>query len=179
MSLARQTEIMEAQVDLTGAQTVIDYAHHEVHAGKSFCVYNTQSIETATFKYQIKAPNTTTKIHMIIGAECTGEMTVLVTEGSDKTDGTAVAAVNHNRQGTPAVATCVVTHTPTDGTTDGATTIFTQRVGATGVASKTIVAGLGRALNEFILKKNTKYVVAITTYASVYATLMLDWYEEA
>lgn len=29
----------------------------------------------------------------------------------------------------------------------------------------------------WILKPNTKYVISITTYAAVYATMKIDWFE--
>lgn len=177
MNDAQLRGIVKNQIDsTTNAQTIVSYDHHEVHAGSFFSVYNTQSVSTTTFKWQVTTPNTDVLAHLQFGVACTGEMTALVTEGSDRTDGTAITEINHHRSSTN-TAGVVVTHTPTGGTTDGAVTLFSLRDGATGVASKTIASGSGRATNEYILKKNTKYVISVTTYAAVYVTLELDWYE--
>lgn len=155
----------------------ITYAHHEIHSGSSFTAVDLRSVSTTTFKWQITTPDSLVYAHILFDIECTGEMTLLVTEGSDRTNGTAVPAINRNRVGTPSAATVVVTHTPTSGTTDGATTIMNKRIGATGVGNKTLTAGGVRGANEFVLKPNTKYVVSATTYAAVYVSLGLDWYE--
>ena len=164
---------------ISSALNVINYEHHEVHDGSSFTVADTVSCDTTTCKWQVTTPNTTTYAHMLFELSCTGEATYLVTEGSDRTDGTALVEVNRRRVGTPATATTIVTRTPTGGTTDGATTLFTMRNGITNVAGKNIEVGTARATNEWVLKPNTKYVISVTTYAAVYVTCLLDWYEHA
>lgn len=177
MSEARRTEILENQIDdVTNALTTIEYDHHEVHEGNMYSVSHVQSVDTTSFKWQVTTPNTDKLAHMIFNLECIGELLATITEGSDRTDGTALAEVNHNRASSN-TAGVVVTHTPTGGSTDGATTIFAIRSGATGTASKTIAIGARRGVNEFILKKNTKYVIAATTYAASYVSLELSWYE--
>jgi hypothetical protein len=161
----------------THALLTMDYGHYKVHEGSSFTVADTVVVDTTTVKWQVTTPNTTKYAHLIFTLTCTGEATYLVTEGSDRTDGTALNEVNRNRVGTPTVATVIVTRTPTGGTTDGATTLFSMRNGITNVAGKNIEGSTARATNEWILKPNTKYVISITTYAAVYATVVLDWYE--
>ena len=163
--------------DSTYSRTTIEYDHHEIHSGNSCHVSDVQSVDTTTFKWQVTTPNTLVYAHMVFDLECTGEMSVSITEGSDRTDGTALAEINRNRVGTPNTAGTVVTHTPTGGSTDGATTIFTIRSGSTGVGGKTILAGGSRGNNEYVLKPNTKYVISATTYAAVFVSLELDWYE--
>ena len=161
----------------TSSLQIIEYEHHEIHSGSSFVCSDLQNVDTTTFKWQVTTPDSTKYAHMVFDIDCTGEMLVVITEGSDRTDGTALAEINRNRVGTPTSATVIVTHTPTGGTTDGATTIMNHRSGATGVGSKTIAAGGARGGNEFVLKPNTKYVIAVTTYADVWVSLDLDWYE--
>lgn len=161
----------------TRALTNISFEHHLIHIGDSFVVCDVQNVNATTIKWQITTPNTTKYSHVIFDIEATGEMLMAVTEGSDRTDGVALTEINRSRIGTPNVAGTIVTRTPTGGSTDGATTITSRRVGATGVASKTLTGGGNRGTNEFILKPNTKYVVAITTFADIYVTFCLDWYE--
>ena len=161
----------------TRAITTINYAHHKIHSGSSFVCIDLQNVDTTTFKWQVTTPASTKYAHIIFDLDCTGEMTVLITEGSDRTDGTALTELNRNRVGTPTTATVIVPHTPTGGDTDGTVILMNHRSGATGVGSKTIAAGGARGGNEFILKPATKYVISVTTYADVWVSLDLDWYE--
>ena len=171
-------ETDEVRIDAsTNSLQTIEYEHHEIHGGSSFHTSDVREVDTTTFKWQVTTPAGTKYSHIVFNIECTGEMLLLVTEGSDRTDGTALVEINRNRVGTPTVAGTIITHTPTGGTTDGATTIFTTRVGSTGVGSKTLSGGGSRGNNEYILKPSTKYVVSVTTYATVNVSLELDWYE--
>jgi hypothetical protein len=155
----------------------IPFEHHELHEGDSFVVCDVQSVDTTTLKWLITTPDSLKYCHALFDIQCTGEVSILVTEGADRTGVTALTAINRRRVGTPTVATLSVKRTTSAGTTDGAITIESKRVGATGSGSKTISAGGSRGNNEYILKPNTKYVVAITTYAAVYVSMCLDWYE--
>ena len=179
MSYFKDINIASPQDGITTALKTISYEHHEIHGGSSFVVSDVQNVDSTTMKWQVTTPDSTSYGHMLFNVDCTGEMYMLITEGSDRTDGTALSEVNRRRVGTPDAATVIVTRTPTDGATDGATTILATRSGSTGVASKTISAGGARGENEFILKPNTKYVIAITTYANIYVSLQLDWYEHS
>ena len=161
---------------VTGAVETVSYAHHEIHSGNSYTTIDSQAVDTTTIKWQVTTPDNTKWAHMLFNADCTGEMTVLVTEGSDRVDGTALAEINRNRNSTN-IAGVIVTRTPTGGSTDGATVLFNTRVGATSVASKTIDSGTSRGNSEYVLKQNTKYVISVTTYAAVQVSLHLDWYE--
>lgn len=152
------------------------YGHHEIHGGSSYTCSDVQNVDTTTLKWMVAVANTDKEPNLIFDIECTGEMTLLITEGADRAGGTAVAAINRNRRSTNTAET-TITRTPAGGSTDGATTIKNLRTGATGVASKTIAAGGARGQNEFILKKNTKYIISVTTYADVWVSLNLDWYE--
>ena len=160
----------------TGALVTITQAHHEVHEGDQYLVTDSQNLDTTTMLWQVTAPNTAIEPHIVFDIECTGEMLIVITEGSDMTDGTAMAEVNRNRRSVN-TATTIVTRTPTGGTTVGTTVISTARSGATSIASKTIASGAARGTNEFVLKINTKYVISVTTFADVWVSLHLDWYE--
>jgi hypothetical protein len=163
--------------ETTGSVITIDYAHHEIHEGDSFTVSDTLACNTTTVKWMIVTPNTTKYAHLVFDLSSSGEATFLVTGDADRTAGTALTTFNRRRVGTPASSTVTVSRTPTDGGTDGATILFSKRSGITGVGSKSIEGANAREFNEWILKPNTKYIVSITTYADVYATCKLDWYE--
>ena len=160
--------------ETTDALSSITYEHHEIHEGDMYSVDDLLACDNTTLLWLITTPNTTKYAHMIFGVDCTGEMTVLVTEGANRTTSSAaLTPINRRRMSTNA-ATVVVGRGATGGTTNGATTIKNTRVGATGKFST--VGGSERS-HEFILKANTKYVVSATTYATVYVALRLDWYE--
>jgi hypothetical protein len=151
--------------------------HHMVHEGNLYRISDVQNVNTTTLKWMLTTPNTTKWMHMTFPFECTGEMTMLITEGADRTGTNLLTAVNRNRN-SGNTATLVVHRAYSDGSTDGATTILTSRVGATGIApSKTLAVSGTRAESEWILKQNTKYIVSVTTYADVYVTARFDWYE--
>jgi len=174
--MPNSTIITSPRDSSTHALETIDYAHHEIHSGSSFVVTDVQSVSTTTQKWMVTTPNTTKWAHMIFNIECTGELLAVVTEGADRTGTTGLTEINRNRNSGGA-ATVAVHRDVSSGTTDGAVTMGSVRSGATGVGSKTISAGGSRGTNEFVLRQNTKYVVSVTTYAAVFVTLRLDWYE--
>jgi hypothetical protein len=160
----------------TRSLQAIDYAHHEVHSGSSFVVSDVQAVDTTTMQWMVTTPNTTKWAHMIFAFDCTGEVQIVITEGADRNGTNALVEINNNRN-SATTATTVMHRAVSGGTTDGAVTIFSHRSGSTGVGSKTVSAGGGRAENEFVLKQNTKYIVTITTYAAVYVSAIFDFYE--
>lgn len=176
MNVNRLTEIQESAFDkIYGTSAIIQAEHRMIHQGKSYTVSDVQYVATTSMAWQITTPAGTEYAHMVVDAFCTGEMQAVLTEGSDKTDGTALVEINRNRNVTTA-STVIVTRTPTDGTTVGATVLRSSRNGSTGVASKTVSASDLRASSEFILKPATKYVLTVTTYADVYVTFRANWY---
>jgi len=159
----------------TGAVVGVGYAHHEIHEGSSFKVCDVQNINTTTQKWIVTTPDSKTYAHMLFDAFCTGEMSVLVTEGADRTGTTVLTPLNRRRVGTPPAATVIVHRDVSGGATDGAIELEKVRVGATDKFSAAISEH--RDQNEYVLKPNTKYVMAVTTYADVNVSLHLDWYE--
>ena len=162
--------------DVTDHLVLIDEAHHEVHESGNYLVSDVQNLSTTTMKWMVTTPDTLKWSHMVFDIECTGEVRVTILEGADRTGTNLLTTINRNRNNGIAAGT-LIHRLVSAGTTDGATTIFDLRSGATGQGSKTITPGGGRGENEFMLKQNTKYVVSVTTFADVYATVHFDWYE--
>ena len=163
--------------NMTYTNIVINYAHHEIHEGSGFIVNDVQNVNATTMKWQITTPSSSKYAHVFFDIEGTGEISVVVTEGSDRTDGVALTKINRNRSGTFTSAGLIITRTPTGGSTDGATVIFAKRSGATGINGKTLEGGGMRGENEYVLKSGTKYVVAIETFANIYVSFRMNWYE--
>lgn len=162
---------------ISGVSVAMEFDHHEVHHGHSFKVDDVQSVDTTTQKWMVTTPDSNNYAHMIFNVLTTGEASMLVTEGADRTGTTVLISINRNRTGTPIPAKVTVHRDVSGGTTDGATTIKNIRAGATGKFSA--MAGEARGQNEYVLKPGTKYVVAVTTYAAIHASLHLDWYEHS
>ena len=155
----------------------IEYDHHEVHEGSSFVVTDVQNVDSTSMQWMITTPNTTKYAHMIFDIHGTGELQAVLTEGADRTGTNALTVINRRRVGTPTAATVTVHRVVSGGATDGATTIFSLRAGATGGGNKTVSTGGHRGMNEYILKPDTKYIVTITTYANIYVSFHIVWYE--
>ena len=167
---------------VTGARVAVQSSHHEVHEGCAFTVHDRLNISTATQKWLVVTPNSLKFAHMIFSAVATGEISITVTEGATHTGTTGLTEVARRRVvESPAIAATLTAFRGVDtvspATSDGITEILAERSGATGQGNKTMEAGTGRGENEYILAPNTKYTVAIQTFADVWVTLILDWYE--
>lgn len=159
----------------TGAQVVVSHDEHKLGDGKCFKLDDLQNVSTATKKWMVTTPDSKVYARMLFDILCSGEMTVLVTEGADRTGTTSLTPINRNRVGTPAAATVGVHRDISGGSTDGVTTIKNFRIGATDKFSA--LPGESQGRRGYVLKPNTKYVVSVTTYANVHVTMRLHWCE--
>jgi len=159
----------------SGSLVTIGHTEAEINDGDSFKIDDVIHLNTTSQLWLITTPDSTKYAHMIFDFLGTGEMYVIITEGADRTTGTALAAINRRRVGTPTEATVTVKRGATGGTTNGAITIETFRIGSTDKFSAMIGETNGRRM--YILKPNTKYVVSVETFADVYITMRLQWCE--
>ena len=160
----------------TNSLQTISYAHHEVHSGSSFVCTDVQNLEEATVQWMITTTDTTKWAHIVFDIDCTGEFLVTITEGADRTGTNLLTCVNRNRNSST-MPTMVMHRAVSGGTTDGATTMWTHRAGATNSGGQSGSPGGSRGIEEFILKQNTKYIITIETFADVYVTFDVDFYE--
>ena len=159
-----------------GIDVAIDHELHAIHLGESFKVDDLLNINTDTQLWLITTSNSLTYAHIIFDFLCTGEQTILITEGADRTTSAAnLVPLNRRRVGIPSAATVIVGRGATGGSTNGATVIENLRIGATDKFSA--LAGESEGRRGYVLKPNTKYVVSVTTYADVWVTLRLHWCE--
>ena len=159
----------------THALNTIDYPHHEIHDGDAFtCSYTVDLAQSAAANLLIVTPDTTRYAHFGWLLHCELEADMALYEAV-----TATAAANpsvaYNRERNWATtSTVVVTHTPT-GVTEGATIIRSAHFGTGRTAGGSSDDG-----QEFILKRNTKYLFRVTNAvnsASNYISIRLNWYE--
>jgi hypothetical protein len=160
---------------ITGSMQVVDYVHHEIHAGSAF---NFQEVITlgsgATQDYLITVPDTTKWPHFGYSVEGGAGVTVEIYEGADRTGTTAQTIVNRNRN-SATTATTTLHKGQSGGTTDGTRIVW--RKSGTGVSGGRAAGNAGEG-QERVLKRNTKYLLRITSAAaSNDVSISLDWYE--
>jgi hypothetical protein len=186
----RKTALMD---DITLGLVTVDFPHHEIHEGHAFSlVYSVASLGAMTtpddtITLTFTTPNTTTHIHMTFSAygtagwllsfieapsggkeNPTGSFTIL-----NKDRNSAITSMLKDIAGTP-----VVNKVSYDATlATGGTTLWSEYLGGT---SRPFAGGSpagGR--DEFILKINTTYQLALYGTDANPAILQMSWYEHA
>jgi hypothetical protein len=148
----------------TESLMTIDYAHHEIHDGTMFSYDDVITLGSgATQDYVITVPDTTTWPHLAFDIEsCDGGMTFELYEGTDKVGTTLQTTYNRNRN-SATTATTTIHKGQSGGTTDG--TRIGWRSSGTGAAGGKVSGQVGEA-TERVMKRNTKYIVRITSKAA-------------
>jgi hypothetical protein len=156
----------------TGAISVVDYPHHELHAGKAFVVHAENTIASgASINITFTTPNTLRWLHAVPRARCSGEANLTINEGVTAASGTSFTPVNRNRNSAEAAGPTDVVITAT--VSDKGTEIFAEHFGAGQNRG-----GESRGTEEWLLKQNTKYsFIVLSEAASNDCELILDWYE--
>ena len=157
----------------TNALNVIEYEHHEIHAGSSFW-YDDVVTGSAAVNYVLTTPNSTDEVHFGYDIDSSNAgYTLEIFEAGDRVPTTAQTAYNRNREiGTAPTAT--IHKAFTDGATDG-TRIVWHVSGTTAAGGK--VGGSTADGTERVLAINTQYIIRITPLASNTFSLRINWYE--
>lgn len=159
----------------TRSLCTLDYEHCEVHSGSHYLYTDAITLGNGESQaYVITAPDTAKYAHMVfimnsgLGASST------VAEGGDRTPTTLQNTWNSNRNSSNSAGTLV--HKGfSGGTTDG-TTMISVNVGSASTGGKT--GGGARSEEEIILKRNTQYILTLTSGAnSNNITIIMTWYE--
>lgn len=160
---------------VTEALSIIDYVHHEIHAGSNFFYTDSVTLASAgTQDYLITTPNTKKWAHLIFQATGSAITQVQIYEGADRVGSTLQTVFNSNRNITTD-ATTTVHKGQSGGTTDGAL-IWQRKSGAAQGASRT--GAESSHSGEIVLKQNTKYLLRFTSgTADNLTNLNLEWYE--
>ena len=158
----------------TRALSIIDYVHHEIHAGSHFRVVDYTDLSSgASIEFLFTAPDSDKEIHFFFEISTEAEAEYLFVEDAVIAgSGTTVTTINSNRNSTK-TASLNLFHTPVDVTISG-TTLAKSRLGA---GRK--VGGSDRNDDEIILKRNSKNYLRIMEKAGS-ANLIgwsFSWYE--
>jgi hypothetical protein len=172
------SELRMALLDhITNSRVVMEYEHHEIHAGDHFFYSDYDSdVDTAGPKYyRLTTPNTTKLIHILFSLYSEGSGTWQLFENPTvNAAGTAATTFNSNRNSATA-AGLVVAYDPTS-TADG-TQIKIWRTGI-GTNTGSRAGGEARSTYEIMLKQNEDYFLKFTPDADNAKTKAeLNWYE--
>lgn len=171
----------------TYALKVIDYEHHEIHAGSSFAASGTVDLASGgTINVAFVTPNTTKYSHMIFGVTNELEAAINLYEGfvpsgtaDGGTIGVAVTAWNRNRNSSTAATSLVYTGATVGTAVAGTigTLIWATHHGGGSASSR--FGGENRSVNEWVLKANTRYLFQVinATSSNNYTAWEMDWYE--
>lgn len=164
--------------DSTFAIKTIDYAHSEIHDENAyFMVYSALRNTNETAEVRIQTPDTAKYSHMTIVIDGALAGTAQLWEGTTKTDasGNRITPMNRNRNSSNVLG-LTICHTPTG--TESATANITQYFGATATGGRAAAGGAANTRAEFIMKRNTAYLIRGTSRADGNAiSIIVDWYE--
>jgi len=169
------------QDEITGALVSMAVAHHEIHEGETWLVSykspdaaNIADNGTITFTITVNAK----WAHMLFRAPCGGDMEAELREGATIQGGTGTAMVRYNKNRGKTAEDSTVT-VRRDATITGAGTLIENEFipGGTGPQA---VGGAGVSRAEWILNRNTTYLVRVTNRAgnAQPMSLAIEWYEE-
>ena len=174
---------------MTDAQQIVDYAHHEIHAGSSFHVqlYNATLAAAAALRISFKTPAGTKRAHMIFSFASSGGSHLTIAEGATWTTntGTVVAPTNQKRVAAPTASMLLEDKTATPAyTANGVLTGTTETAAGTTLRNVYVfgsnkVGGNGEHDSEIILMPDQTYTISLTNDESTAQALILhlDWYE--
>ena len=177
----------------TWAQNVIDYSHHEIHAGSHYSVtYGVADIGAATtpndaITLTFKTASNAKWPHMIILFNAVGGALCRIREGGSG-GGSATGTItckNNNRNSDNTSGLIDIEGSPTAGQMSydagldtGGTLIVDEYIsGATTNQNKGGGGAASGARFEWILKQNTRYQISIVSTATVASSIILHWYE--
>ncbi len=174
----RTLDTIDEKDEITGTLVSIDSPHHEIHKGHNYLVQEGLQLNNNSKEYLITTPDLPKLAHMVIAIEGGQDTLGRFVEGTGKTGGTAIPAINRNRNSSEP-ATTTVTHTPA-GVEGSVDVIFTCQFGIPAAGGGR--GGSGGTLpgrNEIILKRNTKYSFTITALSANdnNICMVIDWYE--
>jgi hypothetical protein len=159
----------------TNTIQVIDYAHHEIHAGSHFMYTDHIELDSAaTQDYLITTPDTTKWAHMLFDLMGSAITQFQLYEGADR-NGTTLQTIGNSNRNSLTAATVTIHKGTSGGTTDG-TLIHTHKSGSATNQSRSGMQA--RNDEEMILKQNTKYILRVTSGTDDNLTnVRLDFYE--
>ncbi len=163
------------QIDpLSASLVTIDHPHHEIHDGNAFtaCKISTHGAG-ASPNILIVTPNEVEEVHFIFLAVSDNVLQVDFYESPDYSGGDSLEAFIRNRNLSHPSNLTLTTDATDDGSGKG-TKIWTFKAGV----NRTVTTSES-ARFEFILKRDTKYLLETIGVNNDNITALLEWYEHA
>ncbi|HUV37975.1 MAG TPA: hypothetical protein VMY39_00100 [Planctomycetota bacterium] len=156
---------------VSGALEVIDIGHHEIHEGSSYAACSWTLLGNGdVYRIGVTTAAGSVYAHAVLSVTHNQITEVNVYEGSTWSDGSALVAMDRNRN-TANTATATLAVGVTEGS-DG-TLMCSSKTGVRNTPAETRIA------DEWILKADTKYIVKITSDAATnIVSYEINWYEE-
>jgi hypothetical protein len=164
---------------MSGFRRTIDSRHANIHDGNAFVATHVIGIGTATAAtVLIQTPSTasmTWHLFYEVSSRVAASMSWTLQESPNTTAGTAITPYNCNRQSTITTG-CIISHS---GAITSAGTILEN--GAQGVTAAVQLGGtFSNGAREWILKKDTRYVVTANAFTAASSVVInLCWYEKS
>jgi len=167
-------------IDLrTGARITETFEHYEVHEGDHYTFTIDSTVgDTDTLGIIIITPDTKEWAHVVFDAQGALDTHLKIFETNTEVPGNTRTAYNNDRNSTN-TNTTLIKHWRRKSGADG-TLIYRNHFGIdSGLgANKKIGGGGDRASQEWILKQNTQYLVAlVSATAGNIVSLKISWYE--
>lgn len=162
---------------LEQALHVITASHYQIHEGESFLASKAAAANSSdTLEVYVKTPNSMKEIHMFFRLTGALETKFEIFEGTSKTYNASNKLTPYNRNRNSNTSSSItdadICHTP-GGSGDG-TSLISETI-----ADGKFSGGTRDTGDEWILKRNTAYLIRLTSNAnSNNLTVELDWYEE-
>lgn len=147
----------------TRSLMVLDYEHHEIHAGSMFRLftYNDALASASAINISVVTPNTDEEVHMVVVFSGTGEFLGGMYEGATVVDGAAATPLNkHRSSSNVSSCTCKI-----GVTVNAAGTILSRTYLGSGIGSGAH-GGADRDISGWILAPNTIYLFRLTSQAA-------------
>jgi len=156
----------------TDALKIIDYAHHEIHAGSAYMHTDTVTLgNSQTYGIVFTTPNTAKQCHLVFAFRAPGETRIDLYENpTNVVTGSSLNVFNKNRNSSKVNTTVLNTFTSSD---DNGTLLFTEFFDRV-----TQDVSTSRNIGEWILKSNEEYILLITSGSnSNQISWLIEWYE--
>ena len=164
----------------TNTLQIIDYEHHEIHAGSHFFVEDFADLAiNNVYDVQFTTPNTAKWAHLTFELNCEAETEWYIYEGATiALAGTAITPINNNRNSATASTMTLAGITNTSVANANADTAV---AGATVLADGIVGAGKSGGViqrnREIVMKQNTIYCLRAVASAAGYTNFLMTWYE--
>ena len=178
---------------ITGAETTIDYAHHEVHGGSHYNIsYSVASVgglttpdDTMTLSW--KTPAGEKLLHVVISAICSSGARFRFIEGKGTGGATPTGVITAHNSHRGSTKTSIITdvaganvgnvsYDATLFTGTGSDVLVDEYIGADGLGNS-FVSGSSRSEQEWVLAPSTEYQLSIFETDAVPGTIQMAWYE--